>query len=392
MTWDVRRSFAVRAGPTRLMFGVDVVGCLEPWLERFEKILLVTGRRSARESGALADVERLLRRCGVSYEHFDRVTPNPSEALVEEVAEAARGVEAIVAIGGGSVIDAAKLASVVAKCGGRVRDYALGDAQIRGALPLAAVNLTHGTGSEVDRYAVVTIDDLRAKIGVASDHMYPEISIDDPRYLLTLPRDQTTYTTLDAFYHAIESATSFWASPYTKLLAEEAVRLAASWLPSALENPRDLSARFWLLYASMIAGICIDNSRTHLIHAMEHALSGLRPELAHGAGLAMLGPPIVELIYKADPSTCCSLLRHVDPGLRPTADDSQRARRALEEFQKSVGFAETPERYGLGLGDVEHVKKVALEILGAQSKLAPFEVTPRLVEEIYREMLRSSSR
>ncbi len=381
--------FSLRYAHTQLYFGPGSVEALEKWVSQFRRVYLVTGRRSAEISGALRDVVQILERCGVKYERFSEVFPNPTDSLVNRLGELMWrfGAEAVIAIGGGSVIDTAKNASVVASCGGAIEDFIKGRREVRNALPVAAVNLTHGTGTEVDRYAVTTIERTKEKISLAHPAIYPRISIDDPRYLLTLPRNQTIYTTLDALYHAIESSTARGSPPIVEPLAEEAVRLIARYLPRAVENPSDLEARYWLLYASMLAGIAIDLGRTHLVHAIEHALSGLKPELPHGAGLAIIGPKIVELTYRAQPEKLWRLLRHIDPELEPVEEHGGRAARAVEEFQKRVGFSERLRNYGFSEEHEDQVVKLTMSSLRFLVDLAPFEVSENTVKEVFRGSL-----
>ncbi len=381
--------FSLRYAHTQLYFGPGSVEALEKWVSQFRRVYLVTGRRSAEISGALRDVVQILERCGVKYERFSEVFPNPTDSLVNRLGELMWrfGAEAVIAIGGGSVIDTAKNASVVASCGGAIEDFIKGRREVRNALPVAAVNLTHGTGTEVDRYAVTTIERTKEKISLAHPAIYPRISIDDPRYLLTLPRNQTIYTTLDALYHAIESSTARGSPPIVEPLAEEAVRLIARYLPKAVENPSDLEARYWLLYASMLAGIAIDLGRTHLVHAIEHALSGLKPELPHGAGLAIIGPKIVELTYRAQPEKLWRLLRHIDPELEPVEEHAGRAARAVEEFQKRVGFSERLRNYGFSEEHEDQVVKLTMSSLRFLVDLAPFEVSENTVKEVFRGSL-----
>jgi len=381
--------FTVRSGFVKIYFGVGSVGALRGWVRGFRRVFVVTGKASARVSGALQDVEGILKELGIKYRIFDGVVPNPTVSIVNELAtEMWRfSSEAAIAIGGGSVIDAAKLASVIARCGGDVRDYLKGIREPYTSLPLAAVNLTHGTGTEADRYAVATIEETSEKVGLGSECMYPSVSIDDPNYLKTLPKEQTLYTTLDALYHSIESATSASSSPYTELLAEKAVELIVKWLPVVVNDLSNLEARYWLLYASMIAGISIDHGRTHLIHALEHALSGLNPKLAHGCGLAIIGPHIVELIYKARPETMHKLLKHIDPTLKPTVEHAEKAAKALRKFQEQVGFKEKLTDYEFTAKHLSRVKKLTMKSQEHLIKLAPFKVTDSMIERIYRSAL-----
>ena len=358
---------------------------LETWLSGFRRVYVVTSRSAAKLSGALGDVIGYLERGGIRYEVFDRVVPNPMASQVDTIAERIWrfGADAVVAIGGGSVIDAAKLASVVVSCGGRSREYLKREREVCGSLKLAAVNLTHGTGSEVDRVAVATVDEAREKVSIASEYMYPSISIDDPRYLVTLPRNQTVYTALDAFYHAIESSTSRAASPFTRLLGGTSARLIVRWLPTAVEDPGNLEARYWLLYASALSGMAVDNSRTHLIHSIEHVLSGLNPALAHGAGLAMLGPAAVKVLYAHQPEVLYEILRHLDPHLTPDPESAGRAAEAVRRFQASVGFGELLTDYGFTVEMAEEVARIALRSMRYLLELAPLDVDEDLIKRVY---------
>lgn len=379
------KSFSIRAGKTVVYFGIGAVKNVEGFVRRFRRAYVVTSRSAARVSGALTDVEAILKSAGVVYEVFDRVSPNPSAKLVNELGERVWrfGAELVIAIGGGSVIDSAKLAAVLAQCGGYVEDYINRRRDVCGALPIIAVNLTHGTGSEVDKYAVATLEDPRVKIGIGSEHMYLAIAVEDPQYLRTLPRNQTMYTAFDAFYHAVESATTILSSPYVVALAEEAVRNIVKWLPVAINDPSNIEARYWLLYASMVAGIAIDNTRTHMVHALEHVISGLNEGLAHGAGLAMLGPVAIKHVYKANPETLHRLLRYLDPSLEPTPSHAEKASEAVKRFHIGVGFRENLRMYGFSEQDADKVVELAQKYLQVNLSLSPIEPSKDILKEMY---------
>ncbi|MEM0226396.1 MAG: iron-containing alcohol dehydrogenase [Thermofilaceae archaeon] len=358
------KSFKYRYAGIELYFGPGAISGLEDWLKRHERVLIVTGRRSAKESGALDDALKILSRHGVAYEVFSDVTPNPWASQADRMAERAwsMGAEAILAIGGGSVIDAAKVAAMIAVSGGRASDYVYGRRRARGCLPVYAINLTHGTGTEVDRYSVLTVDETREKRGMVS--IYPTASVDDPLYTLTLPRDQTIYVSLDVFYHAYESATQRDSPPIVELLSAEAVRLLGMWLPRAVENLNDLEARYWLLYASMLAGVAIDISGTHVNHLLEHELSGANPRLAHGCGLALLGPRVVYYTHKLAPQASAAVLRALEPSIRPVPDDAEKAMRVVKEFQESVGFRERLSDYGFSESDLRAIARKHAGLMG----------------------------
>jgi len=376
--------FSVKSGEATVYFGANSIQKLRKYLNKYDLICLVTGRSSAEVSGALSDAVGLLNELDVKYIHFSEIKPNPTDVQVSELAQFIweHGAEAVLAIGGGSVIDAAKVAAAIVAGGGRVEEYMSGLRKPKRVLPLFAVNLTHGTGTEVDRYAVVTIEEEKAKFG--RPIAYPIASVDDPKYLLTLPKSQTIYTTLDAFYHSYESATVKRSkSPYVRLLGRESIGLIRDWLPKALSNLRDIECRYWLLYSSLLAGMAIDHASTHIIHAIEHALSGIQPKLAHGAGLAIIGPRAIYYTHKAMPEESATALRPIAPELKGIPDEAEEAAKAVAEFQRSVGFEERLSDYGFGRDDVKDVIELVLGPLRYLSEETPFPVSEEIIKDIY---------
>lgn len=385
------RTFTMRYGRTVIHFGDGVAKKLEGIFRSTKRVFIVTSRSAARVSGALNDIESILQAQNIKYEVFDGVKPNPEYYIIEQIADYIKKVdpEFVIAVGGGSVVDSAKVAAALAVCGGHVKDYIFRGKQIYGSKPLIAVNLTHGTGSEVNRYAVVTIDEPRTKYGIASDYFYPIASLEDPKYTTTMPLKQVLYTTLDAFYHAYEAATGRDSSPFALMIAEEASRLITRWLPIALKDPKNIEARYWLLYASMLAGIAIDNSRAHIIHAIENVLSGINTDLPHGAGLAMIGPAAIVYIHRAVPEHSHRILRHIDPSLRPNEEDAEKAGKAVMIFEKSVEFNEKLSDYGFSEKDMQDIVNIVVNVLSHNLRLTPFNVDAETIKSIYLNSLQS---
>ncbi|MFP3220533.1 MAG: iron-containing alcohol dehydrogenase [Candidatus Marsarchaeota archaeon] len=346
-------AFSFNYAGVRLYFGEGSVKKLKDHLKPRSSVLVVTSKSAARVSGALDDAKAVFQELNIEYFNYDGVTPNPTTAESQEIAKLAweKGVDALVAIGGGSVIDAAKVASVVRKNGGTANDYIYYKRSGGSGIPLLAVNLTHGTGTEVDRYAVLTDAEKGQKRGVAI--LYPEASADDPHYLLSLPKDQTIYTALDAFYHSYEAVTRLGTTPPVELLTKEAISLIKQWLPSAVSDLKNEEARYWLLYASMLAGIAIDMEGTHIIHALEHQLSGANPKVPHGAGLAMLGPRSAYHTHSINPAKSAEVLKILDPTIRPVAEDATKAEKAIADFQAQVGFEQKLSDYGFTKDQLE---------------------------------------
>lgn len=375
------KKFRLKYGETRLSFGEGAVQDLEPWIKTVKRVGLITSKTAAEKSGALRDILNLLSKNEVDYAMFSGVPPNPSSTIALSCAEffRAEGVDAIIAIGGGSVIDVAKVVSLILKNGLSPEQLLEGKKPDK-TIPLAAVNLTHGTGSEIDRYAVLTFEERKEKRGFSA--RYVDLAIDEPRYTLTLPRDQTLYTSLDAFYHAYEAATSSYANSFVLTLAVEASKLIAENIHSLIENLYSLELRAKLLYSSMLAGISIDLSMTHLNHALEHSFSGLNPRLPHGEGLAILGPRVVYHVHKRVPEESALILKPIDPTIRPIPEDAEKAYRALKEFQSRMGLIRRLSDYGFGRDDIKFVVEYTLKMIRERYKGTPLTVDEELLKDI----------
>lgn len=361
------------------------------------KVLCVTGRGSYRSTGAWDHVRAAFDRYGVDHVLYDRITPNPTVDSVDEAVEMGRdfGAQAVVAIGGGSPIDAAKSAAILLQYPDRdARDlYELRFVPDK-AVPVVAVNLTHGTGTEADRFAVVSIPEKDYKPAIAYDCIYPAYAIDDPALMTGLSAEQTRFVSIDALNHVIEAATSKAASPYTVLLARETARLVAAYLPQALAHPDDLTARYHLLYASLIAGIAFDNGLLHFTHALEHPLSAVRPDLAHGLGLTMILPAVIAQIYPACPEVLASVLAPFVEDLQGLPAEADRAARAMERWLASVGVPDKLEDQGYGEGDIDRLTDLAMTTpsLDGLLAMAPTPAPKETVAAIYRRSLRPCSR
>ncbi len=191
--------------------------------------------------------------------------------------------------------------------------------------------------------------------------------------MVKLSPEQTKYVSIDAVNHVIEAATSKVASPYTILLAQETIRLVNKWLPKAMHDPDDLEARYYLLYASMIGGIAFDNGMLHLTHALEHPLSGVKPQLTHGLGLAMILPAVVEVSYPAVPEVFADILADIVPGLKGIPEEASAAAAGVEKWLVSMGAKEKLSDEGFTEKDIKHLVNLAQNTpsLGLLLSLAP---------------------
>lgn len=358
-----------------------------------DSVLCVTGGRSYRLTGAWDHVAAALGEQGIRMALYDKVTPNPTTDAIDEAAALGRlhGAQAVIAIGGGSPIDAGKSAAILLANPGRTADDIYSFAFTpETAVPIVVVNLTHGTGSEVNRFAVATITRLNHKPAIAYDCIYPLYSIDDPGLMTRLSPAQTRFVSIDAVNHVIEAATAATANPLSVLLAQETIRLAAAHLPVVLANPEDLRARYCLSYAALIAGTAFDNGLLHFTHALEHPLSAVKPELAHGLGLSMLLPAVILQCYPARPEVLAQILAPLAPGLAGRPEEALGAALAVERWLASVGVPQKLADEGFSEADVEGLCDLveATPSLGLLLSVAPVPGTRQRVADIYRQSLR----
>lgn len=356
-------------------------------------VLCVTGGSSYKKTGAWDHVQKACADNGIKVTLYDKVTPNPTTTSIDEAAALgkANGANAVICIGGGSPIDAGKSAAILLANPGVTADQLYKyEFTAQKAVPIVAVNLTHGTGSEADRFAVATITSLNYKPAIAYDCIYPLYSIDDPALMASLPPNQTRYVSIDAINHCVEAATSKVANPLSIELAESCISLVAKWLPEALKDPSNLRARYFLAYAAMIAGVSFDNGMLHYTHALEHPLSAVKPELAHGLGLSMLLPAVVEVIYPSQSAVLSKILAPLVPGITDNPADAHKAAKGVEDWLAKVGVPQKLADEGYSEADIARLTELAQNTpsLGLLLSLAPTASSAEVVTEIYRASMK----
>ena len=357
-----------------------------------DKVIVMSGKNAYKATGAWAVVEKALKDNNIEYINYDKVTPNPTTEAIDEATKMARdfGAKAVIAIGGGSPIDAGKSVAILLQypneTGSSLYEFKFTPDK---AAPIVAINLTHGTGSETNRFAVATILEKDYKPAIAYDCIYPEFAIDDPELMLSLSPKQTRYVSIDAVNHVVEAATTVVASPYTVTLAREVIELVVKYLPKAIANAEDKEARYYLCYAAMIAGVCFDNGLLHYTHALEHPLSAIKPDFSHGLGLAILLPAVIKNIYASKASILSYILEPMVSGLTDNADDAVKASEGVYNWLKSVDVPNKLKDEGFVDSDVQKLTELAFTTpsLDGLLGLAPTNATKEAVETIYRESL-----
>jgi 4-hydroxybutyrate dehydrogenase len=302
----------VMAWPTRVVLGPGALALLGDEVARLGmKRPLVVADRGVVAAGLAERVHAALRGAGLRASRFDDVQPNPTDR------DAAAGLAAfregdcdgLVAVGGGSSIDAAKLVQLLATHPpplSRYDDAAGGDRHVRGDLPpLVAIPTTAGTGSEVGRSAVVTLPDTGRKTVIFSPHLMPRAAICDPELTLGLPATLTAWTGMDALTHGVEAWLATGFHPLADAVALDAIRRVARALPVAVREGSDVAARTDMMIAAMEGAMAFQKG-LGAAHALAHALTPLSG-VHHGLANAVVLPAVVEWCRPAAPARVARL-------------------------------------------------------------------------------------
>ena len=295
--------------PTRLFFGQDQ---LTPFVKSAAALgrhaLLVTGGSSARRLGYEDRLASAFRSAGVAVTTFPGIEPNPQAGTIDRAAVAARdaGCDCVIALGGGSVMDAAKGIAALLRTGEpHIWPFCWGESRagtLTDAAPVIAVPTTAATASEVTPYAVISHSPVRGKSGLAHDFLKPAVAWLNPEFTASVPAVTTADGAADIISHALEAyLTGGPDSPLADRHAESVIATVLETLGPCLAAPSDLHLRGVLLWASNLALNGYETAGRigqFPLHAMEHALSGWRPELAHGRGLATLFPAWFRWLFR----------------------------------------------------------------------------------------------
>jgi len=278
--------------PTKVRFGCGVLDELGKHAHGLgaKRALVVTGRGSMRKTGTLDRVIGLLD--GFDAGVFEDVEPDPSTETVDEGVKAAKKCDLIVALGGGSALDAAKAISAVAGNGGKASEYLNGRKAEKPGPGIIAIPTTAGTASEVTEVVVLSDKERKIKRSFRSVRMYPAIALDDPELTLTMPKEVTASTGLDALSHAVEALVSKNSQPITDTLCMAAAKLVLENLETAYEDGSDIRARENMLLASLTAGFGITHAGAGLAHGLSYSLWTVKG-MPHGLACGLLLPHVM---------------------------------------------------------------------------------------------------
>lgn len=321
-----------------------------------EHVMIITDAFMV-QSGMVDKIKKYLTSCPVSV--FDRVVPDPPLTVIMEGvrALAAKGADVIIALGGGSSLDAAKAIKEVA---GRT-----GKSKVKTCV---AIPTTSGTGSEVTRFAVITDPVKQVKYPLEMESMLPDIAILDPELPLTVPASVTADTGMDVITHCLESYVSKEANDFSDALAEKALQLAFEWLPKACADGTDLLAREKLHNASCLAGMSFEAAGLGLNHGIAHSVGG-KLHIPHGKINAMLLPLVLDFnsgldcpqrhSYLATAEKYRRIAKQLDLPATTTYIGAKNLVHAVRGLNRRLGIPATLKELGK---DLEQAKSLEAEI------------------------------
>jgi alcohol dehydrogenase YqhD (iron-dependent ADH family) len=371
--------------PTRLIFGAGSLSRLGEFAQHFGKrALVVTGGGSVKRTGTFERAVRSLTDAGLSVVECEGIEPNPRLTSVKRGAETARDndCDLIVALGGGSVMDAAKVIAAAVLYEGDPWDmifHGQPDPHVpTQALPLIAVPTLAATGSEMNCGAVISNTETKEKSFVQAECLYPKVALLDPELTVSVPKDQTAYGVCDLITHITESYfNGSGDTPIQDRFAEGVISTAMEYGPRAIADGRDLNARTQLQWAATVAlnGWISSGSGSagYPVHMIEHTVSAFH-DITHAAGLAIINPAWMRFAARANPAKFVQFAERVF-GLSATGpDDLDCALAGIDRFEAFLQSIGCPTRFSeLDIDDklIETYAKETLRIIHDDDGLLP---------------------
>lgn len=330
--------------PTDIRFGKGQICCLPEELGKYgKKVLLVYGGGSIKRSGLYDEIMELLK----EFEVFELsgIAPNPKLGSVEDGSAICKkeDIDVILAVGGGSVIDASKHIAAAACYDGAPWELVMDRSLVKKALPVMVVLTICATGSEMNSGAVISNEKTHEKLEINTPLLYPKLSVCDPTYLYTLPPKQTAAGAVDILSHVMEQYFQPNDEAYiTDVLSEAVMKTVVRYARQAMDEPQNYEARSNLMWASTVGLnhlLTVGKGGAWSVHPIEHVVSAYY-DITHGVGLAVLTPAWMEYVLSAQTAPrFARFAREVFGVTEP--DDYIAARLGIEkvkEFNHSIGM------------------------------------------------------
>lgn len=363
----------MKYSPTKLLFGSGQLNHLrEQQLPGKKALLVISNGKATKANGYLNRCEKELQTAGVETVLFDKVEANPLKSTVMAGGAFARenGCDFVVALGGGSVMDASKAIAAMATNDGDLWNYmnggtGKGQQLTKEPLPVVAITTTAGTGSEVDQWGVVTNEETNEKMGFGGyDSLYPVLAIVDPELMKSVPATFTAYQGFDALFHSTECYISAAANMMSNMYSLTAIKNVGTYLARAVKDGNDMEAREHVAFANTLSGTVMTLSACTSEHSMEHAMSAYHHNLPHGAGLIMISKEYYQ--YFIDQHVCDERFVRMTKALgMQDAKEPQDFITMLIKLQEACGVAELKmSDYGIQKDELDKMARNARETMG----------------------------
>lgn len=372
--------------PQKIVFGT---GCIQTLVDDYKKMglqrlfVLTAPPILPLIEPALAE----LKEAGINIEVFQNILAEPTLNDFNDIVEKARQFDAdsVVGIGGGSVLDVAKLVAAFVHSDQQAADcFGIGIIKAKG-LWFACLPTTAGTGSEVSPNAILLDERDHLKKGIVSPYLIADAAYVDPKLTWTVPAKVTADTGMDALTHCMEAYTNKFAHPTVDIYALQGIRLIAANLERAVKDGKDVEAREALALGSLYGGLCLGPVNTAAVHALSYPLGG-EFHIPHGLSNAILLPSVMKFNMPAN------IKRYADVaialGCKPGKSDEETAQRGVDfiyRLAKAVGIPQKLTDLGIPQSAVDGMAKAAMEVQRLL-KNNPREVTEQDAREIYNSL------
>ncbi len=353
-----------------------------------EKVLFVTDK-GVIEAGLINPAQEALEKSGIDFAVFEGVEPDPRYEIVAECLDMIRREKAdlVIGFGGGSPIDIAKAAAVMAANKGPIAEYFGIDLIPEPGLPTLMVPTTAGTGSEVTPIAILSDEGEKLKKGIVSPYLFPSTALLDPELTLALPPDITASTGMDALIHAIEAYTSVNATDLTDILAFSAMELLYHNIRTAYANGNNLEARSAMMEGSLLAGMAFANAGVTAVHAFAYPI-GAEFHIPHGVANTLMLPHVMRFNVLGNLQKFAEISEAFDlftEGL----DDLKAAEKAVEAVERLADDLRVPRRlaeFGIAASDIPGLAEGVMKVTRLLAN-NPRVMTPEDAEAIYEAAL-----
>jgi alcohol dehydrogenase class IV len=375
-----------------IISGADSLKNIGDYLHLLDRELhraLIVTQPTMKRLGFVEQVKNDLAKHGIESDINIAVLPEPTLQSIEGVFESIKHqqYDLLIGLGGGSVLDAVKILSVLATNNQSLKDILGTDLVKEPGIPTLLIPSTSGTGSEVTPNAIVTIPDEELKIGVVSKHLLPNLVFLDPILTLSLPRPITAATGMDAFTHSLESFISNKANLISDMIALESIRLISASIVEAYQNGSSIEAREKMLLGSMYGGMALTSAGTAAVHALAYPLGG-KFKIPHGVANSMLLPHVMKFNMDAIEERLSLVAEPMGIDTRElTAREA--AEKVVEKIVEWTNLLEIPQNlkeYGVTEEDVSSLAISASKVTRLLNN-NPKELSLEDMETIYRKLL-----